>query len=93
MRMDRQRLKAVGMEMKATIQVGKNGVTDTVEKEIDKQLEVNDLIKVKMLRSMGPSKYWKEDMLSLAKRIGAQVIEIKGGTVLLYRKGKNVKRS
>ncbi|MEA3558904.1 MAG: YhbY family RNA-binding protein [Candidatus Thermoplasmatota archaeon] len=71
--------------------MGKNGITETVEKEIDQQLEKKDLIKIKMLQSMGPSKHWKDDLKALAERISAEIIEIKGGTILLYRKGKKKK--
>ncbi|MFO8051002.1 MAG: YhbY family RNA-binding protein [Thermoplasmatota archaeon] len=91
MKMDRKKMRIVGMEMKATVQVGKSGLTETIENEIDKQLEKKDLIKIKMLQSMGPSKYWKDDIISLAERIDAEIIEIKGGTVMLYRKGKKRK--
>ena len=86
--MEKKDLKIRGMELKATVQVGKNGLNPSIEKEIDEQLDKRDLIKVKMLQSMGPSSYWKEDIISLAERLSAQVVEIKGGTILLYRKGK-----
>jgi RNA-binding protein len=86
--MEKKDLKIKGMELKATVQVGKNGLNPSIEKEIDQQLENRDLIKIKMLQSMGPSGYWKDDIISLAGRISAEVVEIKGGTILLYRKGK-----
>lgn len=89
--MDRKQMKIIGMDMKATVQVGKMGLTETIESEIDQQLEKKDLIKVKMLKAMGPSKYWKDDIAALAERISAEIIEIKGGTTLLYRKGKKKK--
>jgi RNA-binding protein len=88
MKMDRKQMKIQGMELKSTVQMGKNGITETVEMEIDQQLEKKDLIKIKMLQSVGPSKYWKDDIKALTERISAEIIEIKGGTILLYRKGK-----
>ena len=36
---------------KATIQIGKNGITAEVTKEIAKQLEKNHLIKIKFLKN------------------------------------------
>jgi len=86
--MERKALKIMGMELRATVQVGKNGLNASIEREIDEQLDKHDLIKVKMLQSVGPSSYWKDDVISLAERLSAEVVEIKGGTILLYRKGK-----
>ena len=86
--MDKRQLKIRGMSIKPTVQVGKSGLTDAIVKEIDEQLEKREFIKVKMLQSMGPSKGWKEDLLEIVEKLKAELIEIKGGTVLLYRKGK-----
>ena len=75
------------MSIKPTVQVGKFGLTDSILKEIDEQLEKREFIKIKMLQSMGPSKSWKGDVIKMAERLKAELIEIKGGTILLYRKG------
>jgi RNA-binding protein len=84
---DKRGLKVVGMSMKPTLQVGKSGLTDAILHEIDEQLEKSEFIKIKMLQSMGPSKHWKEELLGVVERLKAELIEIKGGTILLYRKG------
>jgi RNA-binding protein len=86
--MDRKDLKVKGMDIKVTVQVGKNGLNSSIVKEIDEQLEKRDLIKVKMLRSMGPSDRWVENIKETALNLSAEIVEIKGGTVLLYRKGR-----
>jgi len=85
--LDVKELKVRGTSLKATVQVGKSGLTETIVKEINEQLEKRELVKVKMLQSMGPSKSWKEDVMKMVGRLGATLVEIKGGTVLLYRKG------
>ena len=85
---DKKELKIRGMSLKPTVQVGKSGLSDKIANEIDEQLEKKEFIKIKMLQSMGPSKHWKEDVLELVGRLKAELIEIKGGTILLYRKGK-----
>lgn len=85
--MDVKELKIKGMSLKPTVQVGRSGLTDTVRKEIDAQLEKRELVKVKMLQSMGPSSSWKEDILKMAEDLKADVVEIKGGTILLHRRG------
>lgn len=89
--MEMKALKIAGMELRATVQVGKSGLNASIEREIDEQLDKRDLIKVKMLRSVGPSSQWKDEIMSMAERLSAEVVEIKGGTVLLYRKGKKRK--
>jgi RNA-binding protein len=86
--MDRKELKIEGMSLNPTVQVGKSGLTDAIIKEIDEQLEKREFIKIKMLKSMGPSKYWKDDVTEMVGKLKAELIEIKGGTILLYRKGK-----
>lgn len=86
--MDRKELKIRGMSIKPTVLVGKSGLTDGIVKEIDEQLEKRDFIKIKMLQSMGPSKHWKDDVTAMVETLKAELIEIKGGTILLYRKGK-----
>ncbi|MGA1822536.1 MAG: YhbY family RNA-binding protein [Thermoplasmatota archaeon] len=78
-------LKRTGMDLKPAMLVGKSGITEGIENEIDSQLERTELIKVKFLRSAGPSSSWKDDIEALIGRIGAKLIEIKGGTVLIYR--------
>ncbi|MGA1866302.1 MAG: YhbY family RNA-binding protein [Thermoplasmatota archaeon] len=85
--MDKKALKVKGMSLKATVQVGKSGLTEAVVKELDEQLEKRELVKVKMMNAMGPSRNWKDDVEKIVGRLGADLLEIKGGTVLLYRKG------
>ena len=86
--MDRKELKVKGMSIKPTVQVGKSGLSDSIVREIDDQLEKREFIKIKMLQSMGPSKHWKDDVIKMVERLKAELVEIKGGTILLYRKGK-----
>lgn len=86
--MDRKELRIRGMSIKPTVHVGKSGLSDSIVKEIDEQLEKREFIKIKMLQSMGPSKHWKDDVSEMVEKLKAELIEIKGGTILLYRKGK-----
>ncbi|MBN1391097.1 MAG: YhbY family RNA-binding protein [Candidatus Thermoplasmatota archaeon] len=85
--MDIKEMKVRGMSLKATVQVGRSGLTGSILSEIDEQLARRDLVKVKMLPSMGPSRSWKEDVEKMAEKLAAILVEIKGGTIILYRKG------
>lgn len=82
-------LRRIGMELKPTIQVGKSGLTEGIVKEIDSQLENTELVKIKFLKSAGPSSYWKDDITAASKKIKVTIVEIKGGTVLMHRPKRN----
>ena len=90
--MERNELIKKGHSIKPTVIVGKAGLTDNMESEIRKQLEKHELIKVKMLRSMGASSTWKEDIDDLSQRVKATVVEIKGGTILLFKRSSKKKK-
>ncbi len=90
--MEKSELIRKGHSIKPTVIVGKAGLTENMESEIRAQLENRELIKVKMLGSMGPSSDWKADLEDLASRIKATVVEIKGGTILLFKRSSKKKR-
>ncbi len=90
--MERSELIRKGHSIKPTVIVGKSGLTENMDSEIRAQLEDRELIKVKMLRSMGPPSGWKEDIEDLAHRIKATVVEIKGGTILLFKRSSKKKK-
>ena len=51
---DRAKLRSIAMTEKAITQVGKNGVTDTVLKQVDEQLTARELVKVSVLPRRSP---------------------------------------
>jgi RNA-binding protein len=82
----RSELRKKGVELKPTLQVGKTGFSDQIRAELRSQLENRELVKIRILRSLGPSDYWKEDMISTISEINAELVEIKGNTVLVYKR-------
>jgi RNA-binding protein len=80
----RKTLRAAGHHLSPIVQVGKEGVTDALLKQLDEQLVAHELVKVKI---GGES---PEDRFEVAERLGsaadAQVAQILGRTVLVYRK-------
>ncbi len=82
----KEALRKMGASIRPTVRVGKNGLTDPLIDEISSRLEKVGLVKVKFLRSAGPSSAWEENLEKAASGIKARIIEIKGGTVLLYRR-------
>jgi len=80
----RRTLRAAGHHLSPVVQVGKEGVTEAVARQLDEALIAHELVKVK-IGTESP-----EDRFEVAARLGAEtralVAQILGRTVLLYRK-------
>ena len=72
------------MRIEPTTHIGKNGITDTLLKQIDEQLTARELIKVAVLRNADFSA--KEIAEEVAERSGAQLVQVLGSKITLYRK-------
>ncbi len=70
-------------EIPVTLHVGKNGITDSLIEELREQIRTKRIVKVKMLRSSGERKEVAEE---LAEKTGAELVEVRGLTVVLKRK-------
>ena len=84
----RNRLRAEGQDLEPTVNVGKGGITEGVLEELDAQLRRNHLVKVRIQRSaVGVDKDAKDSQaIELARGLGAELVERRGHTVLLYRR-------
>ena len=84
----RNRLRTEGQGIAATLSIGKAGLTDGVVEELDAQLKRQHLVKVRVQRSaLGEDRSAKDDQaVELSERLGAELVERRGNTVLLYRK-------
>jgi RNA-binding protein len=80
----RRTLRAAGHHLTAIVQVGKEGVTTAVVQQLDEALRAHELVKVKV-GTESP-----EDRFETAERLrvdaGAQVAQILGRTMLMYRR-------
>lgn len=79
----RKALRAAGHHLAPVVQVGKEGVTAAVLRQVGRALLDHELIKVKV-GTESPS-----DRFEAAERLGetgASVAQILGRTILLYRK-------
>jgi RNA-binding protein len=79
-------LRGQAARMEATTHVGKNGVTPSLIEEISRQLKDNKLVKIKLLKSAVESKPRKELAEDLAAKTGAELIEVKGNTAVLFKR-------
>jgi RNA-binding protein len=84
----KQRLKAEGQGLESTVHIGKGGLTDGVVGELDAQLKRQHLVKVRIQRvAIGDDRQVKDAQAQeLAERLGAELVERRGHTVLLYRR-------
>ncbi|HEY3360270.1 MAG TPA: YhbY family RNA-binding protein [Methanosarcina sp.] len=79
------RLKAEANQLSPILNIGKNGVTDTLLEELNKQIKANRLVKVRVLKSAEEGKDLKAIAEEIATATKSTLIEVRGRTVVLYR--------
>jgi RNA-binding protein len=79
-------LRGRAANMEAATHVGKNGLTPALVEEIRRQLKDNKLIKVKLLKSAVEAMPREELARELAQKTRAELIEVKGNTVVLFKR-------
>lgn len=82
-------LRGLGHGLKAVVMVGKGEVGETLIRETDGALAAHELIKVKILESCLLER--GEVAVALAEACGAEVAQILGRTILLYRRAEEAK--
>lgn len=75
-------------EEKPTIHVGKEGFTEQSAKEIDKQLDQNKMVKVKILKSALQAETAKAIATRAAEQTTSSLVEVRGHVFILYRRRK-----
>jgi RNA-binding protein len=79
-------------EMRSSLQIGKNGITESVLDEIDEQLKNTGIVKINMLRSAPEAKAFKAAVTEAADKLQATLIGVRGRTAVFKRhKGKSVR--
>ena len=76
------------------INIGKAGLSPNVIKEVDRQLEEHEFVKIKFFGSAltTDDSNKKNLFVSLASSVNAKIIDERGFTVILYRKRRLYKR-
>lgn len=80
-------LRKLANQVPALYQIGKDGVTENVIKQLDEALEARELIKVHILDSALLETRETSDLL--AKELGAEGVQSIGSKFVLYRKSVN----
>jgi RNA-binding protein len=78
-------LKSEAHQISPILNIGKNGVTDALIEELNKQIKANRLVKVRVLKSAEEEKDLKAIAEEIAEATKSTLIEVKGRTVVLYR--------
>ena len=76
--------KKVAVNLDATIRMGKSGVTQALIDEIKAQIKKKDAVKVKLLGTKREET--KAIASELAERCNAELIDVRGNTVVLWKK-------
>ena len=83
-------LRAEAHHLTPIFQVGKGGVNDEMLKQIRQALEVRELIKVRILDNCEDDK--NEVAVNLARGTRAELVQLIGLTVVLYKESRNNKK-
>ena len=86
----RRHLRALGHHLDPVVQIGHEGVNEAVVRETDAQLQVHELIKVKVGETSPQARHEAAELLG--SRTQAQVAQVLGRTALLYRPRKDEPR-
>ncbi|HEY3420014.1 MAG TPA: YhbY family RNA-binding protein [Methanomassiliicoccales archaeon] len=74
-------VKRIGADLKPTIHVGKDGVTDSLIEEVRLQVKTRKVVKIRLLPASGEEK----DVIAkdISERSGAILVDVRGSIVLL----------
>lgn len=87
---DKKALKGIANTLKIKYQLGKSEITATSVDMFDKALTAHELIKIDVMKSVATE--IMELALDLSSKLNAEVVNVIGRTVVLYRKNpKNPK--
>lgn len=80
----RRKLRAAGHHLSAIVQVGKEGVTEAVLRQLSEALDHHELVKLRVGTESPEDRFEVAEVL--AAQADAQVAQVLGRTVLVYRK-------
>ena len=82
----KRHVRHVLKDEKPTIWVGKEGLTPQISVEIEKQLNKNKMLKVRVLKSALQQETAKSIASKAAQDAGAALVEVRGHVFILYRR-------
>lgn len=82
----RSKLNGLAQNIQPVFQIGKNGITDIVIKELNEVLDARELIKISILRNS--ELVAREVLDELCEKLSAEAVSCVGFKIALYRKSK-----
>jgi len=79
----RRYLRGLGNQLKATVYVGKEGITEGILKSIEESYNTSELLKIRIERGCPLDR--REAGQQLAEKTQSHLVQVLGQTVLLYR--------
>lgn len=86
---DMRKLRQMSHSNGAYVIIGKNGLTDEVLKQLDKELEYHELVKVRCNKFKEQREEFAEHLKNVTKSV---LLATTGNVILLYRRSKDEKR-
>ena len=87
---ERAAFRAAANHLEPLFQIGKGGLSDALIKQTDDALRARELIKLKVLLESSPITT-REAADEIAAAVGAEVIQVIGGVIVLYRESPELK--
>ena len=81
---DKKTLKSIANTLETKYQLGKSGITDTSVDMFDKALTAHELIKIDVMKNVTTE--IMQIALDISSRENADIVQIVGRTIVLYRK-------
>ena len=82
----RSNLRSMAQTLSPVTQVGKGGISENLISSLSDALDARELNKVSVLNNAEDDA--AETATNLAEALGAEVVEVKGKKIVLYRKSK-----
>ena len=80
-------LKSLAMTMNPIFQIGKNSMSPELTQAVKEALDARELIKISVLKNCADDP--KELAAMMAERTHAQVVQVIGKKIVLYKEGKD----
>ena len=87
----KRRIKSEFSTEKPTVRIGKSGVNPQVIEEIGRQLDKNEVVKIKILKTALNQERAKDIASKVAEQTDSVLVEVRGHTFTLYRRRKSRK--
>lgn len=88
---ERATWRAKANSLEPLFQIGKGGLNDVIISQTDDALRARELIKLKVLLDSSPISV-RDAANEIAKKTGAEVIQVIGGVIVLYRESEELKQ-